>query len=148
MIRFNNLEDAAEICRMAPTTFHSSVDQCISRADRDGFMGGTILTDYTGEGGSICMHVSAKHPNWLSRDLLWVTFHYAFRQLKCARAFVQVKSSNEKSLRFTDKLGFKLVTVIPGVFSDGDMHVKCLEADACRWVRLQPRGFVLGDSNG
>jgi RimJ/RimL family protein N-acetyltransferase len=145
MIVFNDLRDAGEICRLAPTTFHPGVDQCVSRRDRWGaFIGGAILTDYTGAGGSVCMHAASVTPRWLCRDLLWVVFDYAFTQLGVARVFVQVSSKNQRSLTFTSKLGFKHATVIPGVFLDADLHVKCLEAAECRWTRLAPRSFVSG----
>ena len=148
MISFNRDEHIAEICKAAPTTFNPGVDQCISRGDAFGrFMGGVILTDFTGHGGSIAMHAVGKRKRWLNRDLLWCVFDYAFVQLGCGVVLVQIKGGNHKSLHFTQHLGFKIVAVIPGAFPDGEMVVKALAKADCPWHHLTPRGIKRG-SNG
>lgn len=148
MIYFNRDEHIRAVEKAAPTFFCPASDQCISRGDDFGrFMGGVVLTDYTGAGGSICMHVAGAHPRWLSRDLLWVVFDYAFTQLKCRKVFAQIRSTNNKSLQFAEHLGFKIITVIPGAFPDADMVVKQLEEVSCRWHReITPRGIMRGSS--
>lgn len=147
MIYFNRDEHIRAIEKAAPTTFSPRGDQCISRGDELGrFMGGVILTDFTGRGGSMSMHVASVHPRWLCRDLLWVVFDYVFSQLGCRKVFAQIHSNNYKSLHFTRHLGFKLVAVIPEAFPDGDMVVKQLEEHNCRWHHLTPRGIKRGHS--
>ena len=73
--------------------------------------------------------------------MLWVCFHYPFVKCNCRRMFGQVPETNTRALEFNRKLGFNILTVIPGVFVDGGVCVICMERSDCRWLRLKPIGF-------
>lgn len=137
-ISFDNPTHAAEIATATGVIFHPGVDKCISRVDaNDKLLGGVIYKDYTG--ASIQGHIAGFVPNWLSRDLLWVIFDYPFNQLGVNKIIGLVPDSNKAALAFDYKLGFKYVTIIPGVFEDGDLIILDMDRAACRWLAIQPR---------
>lgn len=138
MIRLNNRNDAWSIAREAGVVYNPAADVVIARVDDAGLLGGVIYQNYTRE--SISMHVAGFTRTWLNRDMLWAAFQYPFGQLHCARVFLQIPETNVKSLEFAQNLGFKIVTKIDGVFSDGACVVLRLDKDECRWLSIQPRG--------
>lgn len=99
--------------------------------------GGVTFCNYTGS--SIWIHVAARNEQWITPDMLWVTFHYPFVQLGCAYLYGLVESANEPALRFDLKLGFEVQAVLPGLFASGPGVVVCMERANCRWLKLKPR---------
>lgn len=137
MITFNNAEHGHILARSAGCYFNPVSDTCISRCVNDELLGGVIYTNYTRE--SIAMHVASFHDKWVTRDLIWVCFHYPFVQLGVKRIFGQVPETNTKALHFDLRFGFSILTKIDGVFPDGGMYVVKLERDECRWLDMKPR---------
>jgi RimJ/RimL family protein N-acetyltransferase len=134
MLHYNNKDHGLAIAKAAGCILHPE-DPTISRVTSEGkLMGGVIFKNYTGVGGSINLHCAGFHPNWLSRELLWAVFNYVFNELECNKAFAPVPSTNQVALALDYKLGFKYVTTVPGVFSDGNLVVLDMERDHCRWL--------------
>lgn len=100
-------------------------------------MGGVIYENYNPH--SISAHIAGLEPGWLTPDLLWVMFHYPFVQLNCKKIIGFVPSYNVRALAFDYKLGFKYVTRIPEVFSNGDLIVLAMDRQDCRWLEIRPR---------
>lgn len=140
MIRFNDILDGQMIAKASEAMYNPRTDMVIARLDEDGeIMGGVLYQDYTGVGGSMTMHVAGFAPNWVNRDMLWVSFHYPFDQLQLTRVYGRVKSTNEHALEFDKKLGFTEVYREEGVFPDADLVVLRMKKDECRHLRVKPR---------
>lgn len=145
MIEFNDKAHGLAIAKSAGCILHPE-DVVISRVTSQGnLMGGVLFKNFTG--ASINIHCASFRVNWLSRDLLWVLFDYAFNQLGCLKVFGPVPSNNTAALAFDYKVGFKYVTTVPGVFLDADLVVLEMDRASCRWLNIQPR-HLRGRVNG
>ena len=147
MIEFGNKQHGERIAEAAGFICGPS-DVVISRTDDWGkLLGGTVQYEYTGR--AISMHVAGFAPNWINKDLLWVVFHYPFVQLGCASIFCQIKSDNEKAIKFVDRIGFEPEVIIRDVFPGNvDLVVRRMYASTCRWLGLRPRGITRGGKVG
>lgn len=127
-----------KIAEAAMAGFNPARDVCMARVVHGENVGGFIMTDYTGVGGSMVTHVAGFRPGWLTRELLFNTATYCFDVAKCGRIFGQVAASKPKVLAFDLKMGWKEVAFLPGVFPDGGSHVLSMTRDECRWLNLRP----------
>lgn len=127
------------IAREASIFYNSECDVGIARIESGELYGGVVLQGYTGPGGSAQLHMAGFKPNWASRDLIWMVFHYAFVQLDCRKVFGQVNETNARALEIDLKLGFKIVAKIDGAFPDGACLVLALAREDCRWLKIKPR---------
>jgi len=151
MIHFDDWDHADAIARLAQTSFNRRTDRCISRSEFDprvgaqALFGGSLITGYTGRGGSCGIHLAGTRVAWLSRTLLWVTYDYIFNQLGVARLIAQVPVSNDPSIVFCLKNGFKEKHKIEGVFPGGGaLLIFVLERADCRFLNLKPTGLKSG----
>lgn len=135
IVEFNNISHGHQIATDAGTYYNPLCDIVISRVKNNELQGGCVYQNYTGR--SIGIHVTGLKPNWISRDLLWVCFHYPFVQLGCEYIFGQAPTFNLKALAFNRKMGFKEITRIENVFPEGDLVVFRMHKDECRY--LMPR---------
>lgn len=142
MIEFGNREHALAIATRARCQFNPMSDVAVSRTSylTGNLMGGVIFNEFTGV--CIAAHLAGFEPNWVSNDLLWISFNYPFVQLKCKKMLGFVPSSNREALAFNDRLGFKEETRIRDVYPDGDMVVLAMKREDCRWLGLKPRHFM------
>jgi RimJ/RimL family protein N-acetyltransferase len=140
MIRFNHPADGDELT-LLPGGFNPKVDRCVARLAPDGkLLGGVTYEKYTNV--SICMHVRSFDKHWLTRDLLWVIFHYPFVQLNCLKVLGFLYSSNQIALEFDKKIGFKEEYRIKDACPDGaDLVVMSMLREDCRWLNIEPRGI-------
>jgi RimJ/RimL family protein N-acetyltransferase len=144
-IRVNEISDGVSIAAHSGTAFNPVVDQCIARVTSKGKLrGGVVYSGYTGQGGSIGMHVVGFDPLWINRDMLWMAFDYPFNQLGVKKVFGQVPASNQKALHFDLALGFKVEALVQDVFPDGDMILVAMYRDECRHLRIVPRATTKG----
>lgn len=97
---------------------------------------GVIYTDFSGKGGSLSMHVAAVSGQWLTRDFLYLSFHYPFVQLDCRMVFGVIPSTNHKAKRFLERLGFSLKATLEFAQPNGDTLIYGLARDDCRWLKL------------
>lgn len=138
MLVSNNLEHAHTIARAAGCFFNPDCDHCISNEKNGELLGGVIFTGYTGV--SMRLHCAGFTPRWFDRDMCWMTFHYPFVQLGVRKIAVTIPSGNRKSLLFTEKLGFVEEVRIADMFPDGDLVVKSMMRENCRWLKRGSRG--------
>ena len=117
----------------------TAVDVSFSRWKDDDLYGAVMYQRFTHT--AICVHVIGFMDNWISRDFIWLSFHYPFVQLHCERIFSLVHSGNQEAIRFNLKMGFKIETRIRNVYPDGDQIVLVMERADCRWLKLKPRGI-------
>jgi len=151
LIHFDDWGHADAIARLANTSFNRRTDRCISRTEYvrriqgPALFGGSIISGYTGRGGSCGIHLAGTRTAWLSRTLLWVTYDYMFNQLGVARVVAQVPADNGRSIVFCLKNGFKELHKIEGIFPGGGaLLVFVLERADCRYLNLRPSGLKSG----
>lgn len=139
MFRINNPDDGRLI---AGRNYNPLVDGCIVRVSSTGeVMGGIRYCDHQPK-TSISMHVETFHPNWLNRDFLWLMFDYPFNLLGVQRAFGFTPESNEKSITFQRRLGFKEVARVPNVYQiDVPLIISCIEKQECKWLDIKPKSI-------
>jgi hypothetical protein len=141
----NNHGLALWVADRAGCGWNPPMDSCIGvLRDADRPWGGVIYTGYTGKGGSIEAHVAGDGVRWATRDLLWAAFDYPFQRLGCRVLLGRVNSSNLNAVKLDLKLGFKVATVIPNGYPNGDMLVLSMRRDECRFLDIQPRGIMSG----
>ena len=73
-------------------------------------------------------------PFWMNRLLVRVVFDYVFRQLKCENLFAEVRSSNQRVISISEKIGFVKDVVIKDVFPEDDLVVFRMRAENCKWI--------------
>lgn len=139
MIRLDHLPDAMAIAN-PPESFNPKTDHVIARLNAEGkLLGGVTFQNFLG--GSIALHVNSFDRHWLTRDFLWVIFHYPFVQLGCKKVMGFVPSSNQKALEFDKHIGFKEEYRISDACVDGDLVVLSMRREECRWLKIQPKGI-------
>ena len=139
MIELGNKEHGDAIARAVPRNYNPAVDPVISRSKDGKLLGGVIYEGYTGS--CIFAHQAAFDKRWLSRDMLWMLFHYPFIQLKCKKLCGTIPSGNTALLAFNAKLGFKVEHVIEDGYPDGGMMILSMKRDECRWLDIKQRTF-------
>jgi RimJ/RimL family protein N-acetyltransferase len=133
MITAGNVTHAKTIAKEAGTFFNPECDHVISREEGGRLLGGVIFTGFTG--ASIGLHVAGFDPNWINRDMLWVTFSYPFEQLGVKKITGTIHSGNQKAILFNRKLGFVEEARLADIFPDGDLIVMSMRKDDCRWLK-------------
>lgn len=148
MIRFNHPPDGFAIeskilgegTVITNVSFNPVADVVIARVDGEKLLGGVILRDWNG--ASILMHVAGFTPHWLSRDFLWVCFHYPFVQLGCKKVLALVSSGNPRAIDFDKKIGFIEECRIKEADLNGDLVLLSMRREDCRWLSIKPRGIM------
>lgn len=138
-ITFNNPDHGRVVARRAGTFFNPECDRCVSVVVGGELIGGVTYQGYTGT--SIQMHMAGMADRWATRDFMWVIFDYPFNQLGVERVFGQLVESNTRALEIVEKLGFKRVARVEGVFPTGACIVSTMERADCRWLKIKPRGL-------
>jgi hypothetical protein len=99
----------------------------------NGIVAGFVFHGFVGH--EIQCSMASDHPGWWSRDKLRFLFGYPFNQLGVRRITLTVARSNDKSLRLTRKLGFKVEGILRDGAPDGsDMVVLGMLKSECRWI--------------
>lgn len=141
-IRFNSVEDGDAIAARCGAAFRPPLDVCIARTTPQGNLrGGVLYTNWTGIGGSVCVHLAGWDRYWANRALLAVGFDYPFNQLGVKKIFAQVAVSNEAMIDIAERLGFKRELgdqLIRDVYPDGDMLLLSMYRHDCRFVEQRP----------
>ena len=144
-IRFNHEPDGKALAEVAGITFEQPLDVCICRVRDEVRLGGVIFSNFNN--WSICMHSASWTPFWINRDLIWVSFDYPFNQLGVKRIFGMVSGDNTHARKFNEKLGFRYVNRIKGVYrGDIPRYVMRMDREDCRFLKLEPR--TLGGPDG
>jgi RimJ/RimL family protein N-acetyltransferase len=139
MIHVGNVRHGQQIMQATDANFSKVTMQVISREENGELYGGVVFENYTGDNGSVEIHVGAFRPNWINRDMLWMTFDYPFQQLKVKYLFGRVPSKNTHAMDFNLSLGFEKIAVIEGVFPDDDLVVLRMPREKCRFLKIKPK---------
>lgn len=139
-VAVNEPEFGPVIARLAGALYNPAVDVNFARIINGKFAGGVIFSGYTHE--SIGIHSAAVLPHWINRNMLFVTFDYPFNLLKVKRLFGQVPEDNVHARKFNEKLGFRVVARVEGVYpNDVACLVMRLDREDCRYLDIKPRNF-------
>lgn len=137
MITVGDIRHGELIARAASTGFDPEVDVCLSRSnDKGAFLGGFILTNYTGS--MITVHM-AGIGHWCSPRLMWCLFDYLFEQLQVKKVLCTVSSTNLRSLDLVQRAGFEAEHSIRDGVPNGKLHLFSMSRDKCKWLRLRDR---------
>lgn len=72
----------------------------------------------------------------MPRLLIWAGFDYPFNQLGLKTIVSTVNSTNERAMKYNNKLGFKEVLRLEGCHEDdGDIVIFRMNKKDCRWLR-------------
>lgn len=111
--------------------------QCIGSVNGGIILGVVGFDGYNG--ASIQMH-AAGDPGWLTKELLWASFDYAFNVCKVNMTIVLIDSANAKSLRFNSHLGFKEAIRLEGAHPDGALVIMTMTRGECRYLNKDRHG--------
>ena len=81
---------------------------------------------------------AAGEGNWITRELIWKVFAYAFESGGVKVILARVSSTNQKSLNFCKRFGFEEAARIPDAADDGDLVIMQLRKENCRWLKPLP----------
>jgi RimJ/RimL family protein N-acetyltransferase len=139
-VRVNNLYDGNALAETAGSKFNPLLDHCIARVTPEGkLMGGAVFRNFTGEGGSINIHVASFVPRWINRTMMFMAADYVFNQLRVNKVFGNIPMKNAQALKFATDAGFKVETIIADVFPGDDMAVLSMYRDECPFWALAAR---------
>ena len=98
---------------------------------------------FNGFWGHVCTMHTAGEGNWVSRQLIWRSFDYPFRQLNMQAVLAPVASSNARALKFDQRLGFREVhRVADGWDAGDDLIILQLKRDECLWLNKLDKHFA------
>lgn len=123
------VEWASEIC-------HCSTHEAIGfGVEEDGkLIAGVVFNEYNG--ANINMHVASDgSKRWMTKQLLWMVFDYAFNQAKVKRITGLVASNNIAARKFDEHIGFVHETTLVGAHPEGDLIVYRMFKSDCRWLK-------------
>ena len=138
-IIFNNPDFTRAICHRAQAIVNIEFDVSFASVANGKLLGGVVFTAWTGRGGSVGGHVASWHPRWLTRDLLFVSFDYAFNGLAVKKVFGTVPSDNMKAISLNRRWGYKEEARVSGVYPGADMVLMSLVREDCRYLGLKSR---------
>ena len=143
-IRINEPGAGEQIMLLCGGKFHPDEDHSIASYDDGEFLGGFVMTSYMGN--CIAVHDGGLTRRWCSREMLWMLFHYVFRQLKCSKAYAPTPSDNYHALEMNIRAGWRIDTVLRDALAPGrHLVLLSMTAGACRWLALQPHRYFPGD---
>ncbi len=94
------------------------------------------------QGSQACIHIASDGSKaWLTRDVLFTIFGWAFFEMKLTRLSGYIAASNGPSLRLAFGLGFVPEGRLRAAAPDGgDMMVNGMLRTECRWLKRGDHG--------
>lgn len=83
------------------------------------------------------MHSVIQDPSAVTRGIVREVFEFPFVICGVGSILALVESTNEKALKFDEKLGFKRKTVIEDGGIEADLVVLEMTRQDCRWIRKE-----------
>lgn len=137
VIELNNPAHAMALASVLHKPYYVGGDFVISRSSGGRLLGGVVFQQYTGS--AVALHIAGMVPNWMSRSLIWWTFHYPFKMLKVRKLIAAVSTGKPRSLSLAFRMGFyeeaRLLDVVP----DGTLVILSMSSAACSWLGEPPR---------
>jgi RimJ/RimL family protein N-acetyltransferase len=146
--RINDVHATRLIMKHCRTTFQPGSDWSVARYDsKDCLMGGFIINNYNGPGGSLQLHVCSFRPRWASKGLLYLAFNFPFKQLGVKKIVGLVPEANLPAFNLDLHLGFKVEAIITDIypFKPSGCIVMGMYAQDCRWLNMDPPVIVFAE---
>ena len=117
----------------------------IARYSDGRILGGFVVSGMRGR--TVEISTAGEKPGWCSKELLWMVFHYVFKQLNCTKATALVRSDNHRAMSVDMAAGFKLEAIIRDVFDPG-VHLMILSMGVadCKYLAIIPRSYLPGSA--
>jgi RimJ/RimL family protein N-acetyltransferase len=96
-------------------------------------VGGVLIYDYV-ENTRCAMSCAGDGGRWITREFLPIVFDYVFRQLQCKVVIITIESSNYKSLKLMNHIGFKELCRIKNAGTDCDLIVLEMQKTDCKYL--------------
>lgn len=120
------------VCTRAGVEYQKGKFRAVGRVVDNNLVAGVLYEEFNG--AQVVCHIAGEG-NWANRHFLWLIFDYPFNQIGASRITTTVIDSNEKSQRFTKKLGFDLEFKMKAAHPSGDLWVFRMFKDDCRWLK-------------
>jgi hypothetical protein len=119
MIRINDVHATMLIAQASIIEFVPKLHHCIADYSADDQLkGGVLFTNY--RVGSVAIHMAGFRPNWVSKSMLYLAFHFPFQQLKVKKLFGAVPERNVAARNSNTRLGFKIEYMTEDVYDYED----------------------------
>ena len=140
MIRIDDVHATKLIAQAAEIEFIPRLHHCIADYSvEDQLKGGVLFTNY--RVGSIAIHMAGFRKNWVSKAMLYLAFHFPFRQLKVKKLFGTVPERNIEARNNDLKLGFKIEYMVESVYGYEDnvngMYLMSMTEAECKWLNMK-----------
>lgn len=138
MIRINDVHATKLIARASVIEFVPRLHHCIADySAADQLKGGVLFTNY--RVASVAIHMAGFRKNWVSKAILYLAFHFPFRQLKVSKLFGTVPETNVKAHESNLRLGFRDECLVEGVYSGemGGMYLMSMLESECKWLDMK-----------
>lgn len=97
---------------------------------------GVVFNEFNG--ANMNMHVASDgSKNWMTRQLLWTVFDYAFNQAKVKRVTGLVGEGDSDTLDFDFHIGFRHETTLASAHPTGDLFVLVIFRHECKWLNMR-----------
>jgi len=98
-------------------------------------VGAVIFHNYDARARNVEVAIAADTPRWLSRERLELIFDVAFNQIGVRRITARVDTSNTRSRKLAEGLGFQLEGLLRKAAVDGgDVLIYGLLREECRFL--------------
>ena len=142
-IRIDHPGDGEWIMKRLDGTFNAACYHSIAMHRNGCIAGGFVVGDYLG--ASVAVHMAGDGARWCSRELMWMVFHYAFRQLGCSKVLAPVASDNWRALELDLRAGFRLEAIVRDALAPGrHLMVLSMGLADCRWLDYTPQQYFPG----
>lgn len=101
---------------------------------KDNITCGVIYENWNGS--SITCHIACDGL-FGNRDFLYTIFHYPFVYLDARKIIAPISSSNKKSIKLVENMGFELEGIIKDAFLDGDSFIFTMNKYKCRFLGVK-----------
>jgi RimJ/RimL family protein N-acetyltransferase len=119
--------------KILDSDFEHVNSRCITSLKSDGTIIGVVVFSRFNRYGCE-LSIASNTPKFLTRELILVTFHYIFITCGKIRISVLVSCNNEKSLTFTQRMGFIPEARLKRLYGEHDGVVFRMLKEECKWI--------------
>jgi hypothetical protein len=141
MVRIDDVHSIRAIASAARVEFVPRIHHCVAVYDSsDKLLGGVLFTSFMN--GSVQMHCAGFQRGWITKPLLYLSFHFPFEQLKVKKVICLIPEWNWRSRNLALHLGFRIEHLVSDVFNHNDdtpngMYIASMLRDDCRWLKMR-----------
>lgn len=140
MLRVNDIHAIQLVARAAGVDYVAGSDVCIAHYDSTDKLTSGVLFNNSNKYSSE-IHVASFKPNWITKELLYFVFFYAYRYRRWEKLFGRVPEDelHEPALRFDLHLGFTVEAYLSDVFGPGEgLVIVGMTREQCKYLRMKP----------